>query len=391
MAKVSIIIPIYNTEKYLSACLESVVTQTLTDIEIICVNDGSTDGSLQIVREFASTDARIKIVQKENGGAASARKAGIQVASGEYVGYVDSDDYIDADMYERLYKTAIEYQVDLVISGYYFEGNYTTVQLNGAEGGLYDENRIEEMRNNTLYCMNKKSLGLSGSLCCKLLKRELLCHAQSETPDSLVVAEDMMCFLHFMLHCKRAYLLKEAFYHWCLRMESTSHRFDSNYLLSVHEVYKYFCQLYEHENFTHKMRTQAELYVTNLLVLGINTRLGFQNSNLLRIDPYWLDKIKPGEKLAVYGGGDLGEQYLRQMKSRKDIVCAAYFGFEMPTAECLRGLDFDAILIAIKNPGKAAEVKASFEKLGVTEEKILWFEQPEVYWKYAEAEGLLDE
>lgn len=389
--KVSIIIPIYNTEKYLYKCLESVTDQTLSDIEIICVNDGSTDGSLQIMQEFASKDSRIKIVQKENGGLVSARKAGVEAATGEYIGYVDSDDYIEPDMYERMYQTAREQQVDMVTCGYFLEGNYTTTHFDTVDSGLYADDKMEYLREHSIYRMEKKETGLRGALWCKLYRREILKKVQLEVPESISIAEDKVCLLHYLLHCKSVYVMKEAFYHWCIHGESMSHKANLNYLNCVNEVYKYLVSLYEHENFTERMRNQVEIYITELLVLGINNRLGFKNSNLLRIDPYWLDSIPKGAKVVVYGGGDLGEQYLRQMKSRKDIVCASYFGFEIPTAEQLKELDYDAVLIAIKNPGKAAEIKRSFEELGVPSEKILWFKQPEVYWKYAEAEGLLDE
>ena len=99
-AKISIIIPVYNVEKYLKKCLQSVINQTIPEIEIICVNDGSTDESPQILEEFTQEDDLIKIINKENGGIASARNRGLAYATGEYIGFVDSDDWIDPHMYE---------------------------------------------------------------------------------------------------------------------------------------------------------------------------------------------------------------------------------------------------------------------------------------------------
>ena len=102
MSKVSVIIPVYNTEKFLRKCLDSVCNQTLQDIEIICINDCSTDGSLEILREYAGKDNRIKLIELfENGGAAKARNIGIDIAHGEYIGFVDSDDFVDLDFYEK--------------------------------------------------------------------------------------------------------------------------------------------------------------------------------------------------------------------------------------------------------------------------------------------------
>ena len=95
MAKVSIIIPVYNVESYLRRCLDSVVNQTLKDIEIILVNDGSTDGSLAICEEYAKNDDRIKIITRKNGGLSAARNTGLDNATSEYIGFIDSDDWVD--------------------------------------------------------------------------------------------------------------------------------------------------------------------------------------------------------------------------------------------------------------------------------------------------------
>lgn len=117
MVKVSVLVPVYNVEKYLRQCLDSIIGQTLSDIEIICVNDGSTDGSLEILREYEKRDGRIKIIDKPNGGLPSARNAGLDAASGEYVSFVDSDDYIQPNMLSALYANAGKTGAEIVICG----------------------------------------------------------------------------------------------------------------------------------------------------------------------------------------------------------------------------------------------------------------------------------
>ena len=102
MIKVSIIIPVYNTSKYLPRCLDSVISQSLKDIEIICINDGSTDDSLNILKKYHDVDNRIIILNLQNGGVARARNAGIRKAIGEFIGFVDSDDYVDDNYFENL-------------------------------------------------------------------------------------------------------------------------------------------------------------------------------------------------------------------------------------------------------------------------------------------------
>ena len=116
-AKISIIVPIYNAETYLSMCLESCINQTLKDIEIICVNDGSTDNSQDIVNAFAQTDHRIISIKKENGGLSSARNAGIEEATGQFVMFLDSDDYISPKACERIWLETLEAPTDIVIFG----------------------------------------------------------------------------------------------------------------------------------------------------------------------------------------------------------------------------------------------------------------------------------
>lgn len=117
--KISVIIPVYNSEKYIAQCLDSIINQSLKDIEIICVNDGSTDNSLDILNEYAKKDNRIKVITQINtgNGAGSARNTGLEQAKGEYISFIDSDDYIDKDFLEKLYKEAKEYDADIACSG----------------------------------------------------------------------------------------------------------------------------------------------------------------------------------------------------------------------------------------------------------------------------------
>lgn len=117
--KVSIIVPVYNVEKYLSQCLKSICRQTLEDIEIICVNDGSTDNSLQIIERYQKTDERIKCVTKGNAGYGNTMNRGIELATGEYVAIVEADDYIEPDTYTFLYDIAKRFDLDVVKADYF--------------------------------------------------------------------------------------------------------------------------------------------------------------------------------------------------------------------------------------------------------------------------------
>lgn len=117
MAKISIIVPVYNTEKFLEKCLNSLINQTLKDIEIICINDGSTDNSLQILKKFANKDKRIQIINQTNSGPSIARNIGIKKAKGEYIGFVDSDDWVDSNFFEQLYVKVKKNNADIGVAG----------------------------------------------------------------------------------------------------------------------------------------------------------------------------------------------------------------------------------------------------------------------------------
>lgn len=135
MAKISIIIPIYNVEMYLEECLESVIRQTLRDIEIVCVNDGSTDSSLSIIKRYAENDNRFVVIDKENGGYGKAMNVGLEAATGEYIGIVEPDDFVPLNMYEDLYCVATENNLDMVKADFY---RFTRNDENGNMNLVYN-------------------------------------------------------------------------------------------------------------------------------------------------------------------------------------------------------------------------------------------------------------
>lgn len=119
MAVISVLVPVYNVEKYIERCLDSIVQQTFIDMEILCVDDGSTDGSGRILDQYAQRDSRIRVIHKENGGYGNTMNQAVAAASGEYIGIVESDDYIEPDMYEVMYEAMTRWQLDFVKTDYY--------------------------------------------------------------------------------------------------------------------------------------------------------------------------------------------------------------------------------------------------------------------------------
>lgn len=165
--EISIIVPVYNVEQYLARCVKSLINQTFSNIEIILVNDGSQDYSPDICEEYANTDARIKVVHKANGGLSSARNAGLDVATGRFIGFVDSDDWVSHDMYEYLYNLIWEYNCDIAKCE-----SLTVRDSDSIESYIDHEEKIQLMTSNdAIRRLIETSKMLS--VCNRIYKREL--------------------------------------------------------------------------------------------------------------------------------------------------------------------------------------------------------------------------
>lgn len=215
-ANVSIIVPVYNSERYLKQCLDSLVNQTMQEIEIICVNDGSTDNSLQIIMNYAEKDNRIKIIDKENEGQGAARKTGLKQANGEYISFVDSDDWLKLDSYEKLHKNAISNRSDIVmfdINRYdenknkytYFDGCNVSKYLDN-ENIVYNE-FIFDYTNIKPFLLNK-----SFSPCAKIYKNKFLkCYDDFYFPKHTIY-EDVPFHVQILLRAKKISYYPEMLY-----------------------------------------------------------------------------------------------------------------------------------------------------------------------------------
>ena len=144
-ALISLIIPVYKVEKYLEKCIQSLINQTYENLQIILVDDGSPDNCGKICDEYAKKDHRIEVIHKSNGGLSDARNKGLEIAKGEYIGFVDSDDYIEADMYEVLYNLLKQYNADVSICNFYTVSQ-GKISIKNADNGINEYNRIEILK-----------------------------------------------------------------------------------------------------------------------------------------------------------------------------------------------------------------------------------------------------
>ena len=226
--KISVIVPVYNMEKYLSRCMEPLLQQTYENLEIILVDDGSKDHSPKLCDDYAGKDARVRVIHKENGGSSSARNAGIEAATGEYIGFLDSDDYPDTDMYETLYRVAKEKQADVVQTmskDFDEEGNL--VKDAYKSGGAVNFLSREEM-----FRLLMLHVGDS-SFCTKLVKASLM--KKLRFPEKKL-NEDFKLVLDLLNYVDGVYSIEESKYNIVLRGESNSrNRFSEVFYNSIVE------------------------------------------------------------------------------------------------------------------------------------------------------------
>ncbi len=220
MVKISIIVPVYNTGHYLEQCLDSIINQTLEDIEIICVNDGSTDNSLSILEEYANNDDRIKIINQENKGQGFARNNGLKNANGEYILFVDSDDWIELNTCEVLYKKANVLDTDMLFfcAARYIEDedkyDYTFKDYNYSSLGGKFWNRI------FTYKDVPNIFKVAVSACLKLYNTDFLKKSDVHFPNNFF--EDNFFFYSLFLKAEKLSIVENQFYNRRIRDDSTT-------------------------------------------------------------------------------------------------------------------------------------------------------------------------
>lgn len=214
MPCVSVIIPVYNTAPYLQRCLESVCNQTLKNIEIICVNDGSTDNSKEILQQYKDKDNRICVITQEHKGIAAARNVGLQCVTGQYIGFVDSDDWIEPDMFELAYTTAQREHVDIVAWAHYLE-------LTGRTLAIVDESSagIHEREKALCYALSEKIY--RGFLWNKLFSYEIILKGNKGFEESFLVLEDQVFVCEKLLLTDKLFYIPVLKYHYCRNQGST--------------------------------------------------------------------------------------------------------------------------------------------------------------------------
>lgn len=230
--KVSIIVPVYNVEKYLSDCVDSILNQSYKNIEIILVNDGSTDNSPSICDEYSRKDDRVKVIHKKNEGVSVARNSGIKAASGEYIAFVDSDDLVDKSIYTNMIETIDNKNTDLVMCSFKRIFNNGDMELSDEplKEGYYNKDLIFEelilpMVGNSF--SNMSSPLIMGAIWRCLYKKEII-EKYDITFPKIKIAEDMLFHLYYLAACESVYVTKEPLYYYRYNNLSATKNYISN-------------------------------------------------------------------------------------------------------------------------------------------------------------------
>lgn len=224
--KLSIILPVYKVEKYIQRCINSILSQTFSDFELIIIDDGSPDNCGLICDEFAQKDNRIKVIHKTNEGLGFARNAGLDIATGEYVAFIDSDDWIEKDMFEYLISIADKNKCDVVRFGWFLEGiNQSKNDFDLKGEGIVDKEFVNEA-----FILDK-----FGSQAWKNIYRLDLFRDIRFPPG---IYEDLLCIYKIILKAKRVYCTDKPFYHYLIREDNISfstHPLKSFYIFKAFE------------------------------------------------------------------------------------------------------------------------------------------------------------
>ena len=330
---VTVIIPVYNVENYIRQCIESVLNQTHKQLEIILVDDGSKDSSGAICDEYSKKDNRIKVIHKENGGLSSARNTGIECATGKYMMFVDSDDFLEINSCEILYKEIEDKDTDYVIGNYI----YTTYDGVKWEKPMFSVNSSFEV---TIDDYEKSFFVMNSTACNKIFKREFIEKHKLRFVEG-AIAEDAIFTTYCYTHTERGYYTNHIIYNYRQNKENKSISTNCNmrYFKKMKEAYKLI-----YDNF----------YTTN--------HLGFYRFFCARIMPYFLCKIIDTNELDNVQLKEVLEMFSWYFKQRDELKVVIINNELNKITTDINEEDLDEAMIKIKETKRYRQTLNSLQK-----------------------------
>lgn len=249
--KISVIVPVYNTQEYIYECINSLLCQTLEDIEIILVNDGSTDSSPSILDNFAKKDSRIKVIHQKNKKQGGARNSGIKIANGEYIAFVDSDDWVDKYFLEKMYKKAIKSQSNIVMCDYYRAKSFLNFKHTKKSriDNIFLQNETINLRTSSLQPSRKSSFCMA--ICWNKLFKKEIAKKYLNFPEDIFFEDSPPVFLAMVMANKISVVNEKLYFYRISNLSSTTHskdekRFD---LIKVQNILLENFKKYDFGNF----------------------------------------------------------------------------------------------------------------------------------------------
>lgn len=272
---VSIIVPVYNVEAYLEKCLDSMLDQTYSNIEIVLINDGSTDNGPKICDEYAKKDSRVKVIHKANSGVSDTRNIGLEAAKGSYVTFVDSDDWIEKDYVENLYRAIIENKADYATCGYNRVYGNKSEKINSS-----GETITYSAREYLIKLLNVQS---SYGFChMKLIKKDII--KDTKFYKGLVVGEDALFNIELCKNITKAVVLEQPLYNYRFNANSVVRKYDENYMNKYQEsmeiMNNYIMKEYKEDK---EIRQNLYNYVAyHILLVAVNYCFNPNNKNKIK-------------------------------------------------------------------------------------------------------------
>ncbi|MCR2045728.1 glycosyltransferase [Acetatifactor muris] len=371
---ISVIVPVYNVKEYLYKCILSICRQSYKNLQIILVDDGSTDGSSFICDHFSAKDERVEVIHKENGGLVSARKAGASKAIGKYIAFVDGDDWIDENAYEEVLHIKAEICgedfPDIIAFGCVEEyGLYQNEKKNKIKKGLYSGKSLEQLVRNIPMTDVFFEWTILPHLCDKLLNRELFIRCIAEIPDTISFAEDAVSSFLCMANADSIMAIDSTPYHYRQREGSIVKQCGEIEKERFREIYKLLRR-------TLPMpygELQIKYYMFFLLCLK-----GYSKIDEMLLFPF--DSVRQGDRVLVYGAGGFG-RIVKEYVEHSDEICLSGWtdkradqyikqGMVMDRLEVIFTNSYDRLVISILNENIGEKVKRDLVSQGVRADKI---------------------
>lgn len=376
--QITVIVPVYNTENYLRKCVDSILGQRHREIQIILIDDGSTDQSGIICDEYAKIDDRIEVIHKSNGGSNSARMLGLDRALGEFIGFVDSDDYIDDNFYSDMLLEMKEYCVDFVHSAEIVERTSGDRLLDSYEPNIYigDFERAEFIQQ---YILDSESgFCMSNGIVSKLFRAEFIKKIYKEIPMNQIVGEDMIGSCLSILNCTGFYLSKVQAYHYVQRSDSIMRQRDFDRLIDFCGLYSSLKDIFIQYKVDEILSESLQLHFQKIF---LDIFVNLPRGRFIPVYSFRNTQQIMGKRVVLYGAGKVGQDYYAQLCKYKDIQIIEWvdqnhssYQFEyrkVESVENLANLEFDYLIIAVAKRLIAEEIMSELISMGVCKQKIL--------------------